>query len=115
MQSIKEKPLTLPEVRELMQKRQKESELSYDQQNTLDYAQQFAYIPEKKAKELSKGLNALGYLSVEQVALLVNMLPQKTQEIKTILAVSPEAESVTDEQVKELTTLIKKFKPPLKK
>lgn len=115
MEAVKEKPLSMPEVRELMQKRQKEGELSYDQQNTLDYSQQFSYIAEKKAKELSKALEALGCVNAEQIALLVSLLPQKAAEIKTILAVGPEAEAVTDEQVKELTALIKKFKPAIKK
>ncbi|MFA4945976.1 MAG: RNA polymerase Rpb4 family protein [Candidatus Micrarchaeia archaeon] len=110
MQSLKEKPVSLAEAREIMEKRQKEGELSYEQQNTLDYLQQFSYLPVKKAKDLAKQLKALDCLTEAQIALLVNILPGKPTEIKVVLGVETE-HPVSEDQVKEITALIKKFKP----
>ena len=113
MQTLTEKPLTLAEARELLEKRQKDGELSYEQQNALDYLQQFSYLNAKKAKELSKELKGLGFLTDAQIALLASLLPSKPAEVKTILSVEGEA-AATEEQVKQVVETVKKFKPAKK-
>ncbi|PIN95816.1 DNA-directed RNA polymerase subunit F [Candidatus Micrarchaeota archaeon CG10_big_fil_rev_8_21_14_0_10_60_32] len=114
MQSVKEKPLVLAEAREILEKRQKDGELSYEQQNALDYLQQFSYLPHKKAKELCKELKSLGFLSEAQIALLANLLPSKAIEVRTILTVDAGSEALTDEQIKAVIEAVKPYRPAKK-
>jgi len=110
MKLVSEKPITLLEINEMLKKRQKEStgEFPYEQQNTLDYSEKFVdRIAPAKAKELKKELVALGFLSGEQISTLVNILPKKDDVTKACL--TGEKLDVTEEQVKEVTKVIKPY------
>ena len=117
MKLVSEKPITLLEINELLKKRHKESsgEFPYEQQNTLDYSEKFVdRLTSAKAKELKKELNDLKFLSPEQIATLINILPRKDDATKACL--TGEKLEVTEEQVKEVTKVIKPYakdvKPP---
>lgn len=110
MKLVSEKPITLIEINEMLKKRHKEStgEFPYEQQNTLDYSEKFVdRITPAKAKELKKELAALGYLSGEQISTLVNILPRKDDATKACL--TGEKLDVTEEQVKEVTKVVKPY------
>jgi DNA-directed RNA polymerase subunit F len=110
MKMLSEKPVTLLEVNEILKKRHKEStgEFPYEQQNTLDYSEKFTErLPAAKAKELKKELSALGFLTAEQIVTLLNILPKKDDATKACL--TGEKLDVTEEQVKEVTKVIKPY------
>jgi len=110
MKLVSEKPVTLLEVNDLLKKRHKEStgEFPYEQQNTLDYSEKFIdRITPAKAKELRKELSDLGFLSADQIATLVNILPKKDDVTKACL--TGEKLDVTEDQVKEVTKIIKPY------
>ena len=63
MDVIEEKYVSLDEVKSILEKRKKEGEdaLSYEQQNTLEYAEKFAdKISADKLKSLKKELEKIG-------------------------------------------------------
>jgi len=110
MKLISERPVTLLEVNDMLKKRHKESsgEFPYEQQNTLDYSEKFTdRLSAAKAKELKKELSGLGFLSAEQVATLVNILPRKDEVTKACL--TGEKLDFTEEQVKEVTKVVKPY------
>lgn len=107
---VSERPVNLSEVNEMLQKRQKETpgEFPYEQQNTLDYSAKFAErLTPAKARELKKELEALGFLSQEQVASMIDILPKKDDAAKAVL--TGEKLDLTDEQVKEVLKVVKPF------
>lgn len=108
MKVIKEKTITVPEALVLLQKRQKEGELGYEQQNTLAYLQAEAKLDEKDAAELVKELKGLG-LTDKQSVMLASIIPKKEEEVKLIL--SYEKTDVSGDKVKEILKLLKKHKP----
>jgi DNA-directed RNA polymerase subunit F len=112
MQAISEKPVTLVEVTELLKKRQKEQRdgapLSYEQQNTLDYAEKFAHVSVKDAAALRKKLEALGVLNEKQIVKLIDVLPSKEEDAKTILFQG--GFSVEAEQLKQVAALCKEYR-----
>ena len=112
MQKLCEKRISLDEARELLDKRQKAGELSFEQQRAYEYTQQFSYLDKKKARELAKALSALGFLSEKQVYALVVLLPTKPAFVR--VAVAEEGEPVSDDQVKQVADVVKKFKPKKK-
>jgi len=110
MKLVSEKPITLLEINELLKKRHKESsgEFPYEQQNTLDYSEKFTdRLSMAKVKELKKELAELKFLSPEQIVTLVNILPKKDDVTKACL--TGEKLDVTEEQVKEVTKVVKPY------
>ncbi len=109
MRVVSEKIVPLFEVGAIMKKRQKEGEaLSYEQQNTLEYAEKFGEkLSAEKYKELEKELEALGFLSQRQVAKLCDILPKKEDEMRAVL--TQEKSEVTADQEKELAKVMKKY------
>jgi DNA-directed RNA polymerase subunit F len=110
MKLVSEKSVTLLEVNDLLRKRHKEStgEFPYEQQNTLDYSEKFVdRITPAKAKELRKELSDLKFLSEEQIVTLINILPKKDEVTKACL--TGEKLDVTEDQVKEVTKIIKPY------
>ncbi|OIO27014.1 hypothetical protein AUJ15_00075 [Candidatus Micrarchaeota archaeon CG1_02_55_41] len=99
----------MDEAREILDRRQKDGELSFEQQRAYEYSQQFSYLDKKKAKELAKDLEKLGFLNEAQVQSLVDLLPVKPAYVKAATAFG--GEPLSDDQVKQAVDVIKKFKP----
>ncbi len=109
MQLIKEQAVSAPEALKMLEKRQKDGELSYEQQNTLTHLEKVAKLPAKDAAALERALGALDIkLSGRQVAALVTLLPKNAEEIRQILA--QEKTDATDEQVKAVLEALKAAK-----
>lgn len=111
MKVVSEKLVSLPEALALLQKRQKEGELSYEQQNTLAYLQEFACLSAKDADSLKKELKELGFLNEFQIISLTNLLPKNEDEVKLILGGDRTGSS---EQVKKVLEIVKRYKPSKK-
>ncbi len=107
MQQVGEKFLTVEEAKELLEKRRKDAELGYEQQNALDYLEKFAKLSKSEAEKMRKELEALGILSEKQVVWLVNVAPSKEETVKAILG--QEKLELGTEQVKEVLKICKKY------
>ncbi len=106
MELQKERAVSAPDALKIMEKRQKDGELSYEQQNTLTHLEKIAKIPVKEANALEKVLSGLDVkLSDAQLAMLITLLPKNADEIRQILA--QEKTDATDEQVKAILDAIK--------
>ncbi len=110
MQLVSEKPLLLAEAKALLDKRQKDGELSFEQQNTLTYLQEFTVLGEKEAHELKKDLVKQG-LSEAQAIDVVNLMPAKEEDLRNALG---EARSSFNlDQLKSLLKIVKDAKPKI--
>ncbi|HEV8289416.1 MAG TPA: hypothetical protein VGQ00_00480 [Candidatus Norongarragalinales archaeon] len=108
MKSVEEKFLTLTEVKELLEKRKKESDasLGYEQTNTLEYVETFAKLEPKDASALKKELEKAGIPEKAAVS-VVNVLPKKDDEARSVL-VGAGAEP-SPEHVKNVVQLVKEY------
>lgn len=104
MEKISEKIINVPHALHLLQKRQKEGELGYEQQNTLAYLEKVAKLGAKEADALAKALSGFG-LPDMAVASLIAILPKKEEDVRQILA--QENAAVDEEKVKEILKTIK--------
>ncbi len=107
MKVISEKNVSLREALSLLEKRKKDGELGYEQQNTLDYLQEFAALNEKDSNALEKELCGLG-LTEEQAISITNIMPKKEEEVRAVLAGN---KTITLELVKNILKTVKKYKP----
>ena len=104
---MSEKVISVSEAKELLEKRQKDSDLGYEQQNTLAHLQKFAKLTEAKAEKLRLELNELNILSEKQIAQLLDVLPTKENLLKTVLI--HDKRDLTGDQLKEILKIVKKY------
>ncbi|MHA1755072.1 MAG: RNA polymerase Rpb4 family protein [Candidatus Odinarchaeia archaeon] len=106
-EKLEEIPLTLAEVKNLLQKREKEGELSYVQRVTLDYVTKMTPLTATKAKKLTKELIKIG-ISKENAIQIVNALPDFKEELSVFL--TTEEKKFTPEEIEEILKKIKEYK-----
>jgi DNA-directed RNA polymerase subunit F len=103
-----ERPVTLAEVLELLEKQKKRGELEYGQRLTYDYAQKFAKLDAKKARELVEELLKLGNIREHQAVALVDLMPETEEDVQLIFA--KERTRLGEGDIKKLLELIKKYR-----
>ncbi|VVB67123.1 Uncharacterised protein [Candidatus Norongarragalina meridionalis] len=104
MKLVSEKPLAYSEALAVLEKRQKDGALSYEQQNTFDYLTAFAKITDKEAAELRKELIGMG-VDERSATVIASVLPKKEEEVKTILG----GKASDAELPKNILKAVKKF------
>ncbi|MEM2836423.1 MAG: RNA polymerase Rpb4 family protein [Candidatus Bathyarchaeia archaeon] len=82
---IRIKPLTIPEVKDILETLSKEG-MDQFQRRTLDYAAKMSYLDPENAKKLIEELRAEGILEEEEIVQVVNIMPKTIEELRAILA-----------------------------
>ena len=108
MELVKTKLLNVDEALSYLQKRQKDGELGYEQQNTLTHLTAVAKLDPKDAAELQKELGDFGFLNERQVVMLVSLLPKKEEDVKFIL--SQDKNALTPDNLKQVLKTVKEHK-----
>ncbi len=105
MEKINERLLFLSEVKNYLSKRKAEGELSYEQEETLDYASKFSSLSAKRANELKEELEK--YVKEEAtIYTIINMMPTKEALLKNCF---PKGKLPEDKTIKSIAKLIKKY------
>jgi len=102
-----EKFVTWAEVRKVLEKKEKEKELSYEQKNALEHLRKFAKISEKDANEMSQELEKIERLRDKHIVSIINHLPQDLEDLRVLFA--NETVSISDEDRKKIISIVKKF------
>lgn len=104
---LKEKNITLTEVKKILEEKSKKEELTVIEQATLEYARKFSKLAYEKAIELMKELEKFGISEFGAIQ-VVNILPTTIEELRTILM--KEEVELTPETLREIIELIKSYK-----
>jgi len=105
---IKEKSLTLSEVKALLEEQEKNRELSSLENLTLDYARKLAKIQNaEKSRELVKELVEKFDIPEEFAVQIVNIMPKEPGELRLIL--SPLNMIFSEEQLREILNLLERY------
>ncbi|HIK01712.1 TPA: DNA-directed RNA polymerase subunit F [archaeon] len=105
---LSQEPVTLAEVKELTEARQKEGELTYEQTLTMDYCNKFAKLDKKKAEKLITEVEGLEKLSRRHAISLSDLLPSNADEIKLLF--SKEHFVLSDEEISKLLDIVGKYR-----
>lgn len=81
----KEKPLTLPEVKKILESMGEEN-LDQFQRRTLDYLAKFSKVDAETAEKLVEKLTADFGLDVDEAVQIVNCMPRSIEELRVFLA-----------------------------
>ncbi|MEK6843298.1 MAG: hypothetical protein AABY04_02320 [Candidatus Micrarchaeota archaeon] len=107
MKTVEDKPVSFSYAKSQLEKRKKESELGYEQQNSLEYLEKFTVLTEAESEKLKKELEELNLLSDEQIIELINNVPSKEDLVKTIL--SKDKLEFPMDKIKEIAKITKKY------
>ncbi len=103
---VKEEEVTLPQVKKILSKRGKESELSFQQTITLEHASSFAKMAPAVSRKTTKRIMKSYDLTRFQAVQIVNIAPTSIEELKSVLDMR--SVELTDEQLEEIVEIITK-------
>ena len=103
-----EKPVTLSEVKNILEKISKDrKELLYEQRIALEHAQMFAKLPVTKTKKVIEELSKLDFLKENQVYKIADILPLNEDDVKTIFA--KERTTIGNDEIKKILDIVGKY------
>lgn len=108
---ISEKPVSIAQVRQILEDISKKSDLRYEQRLALAYAQEFAKLTAEESEQLYKELVALNIprLKDEHIVKIIDILPRTPSELNVILA--KDKISLKKELQNEILSVVKKYIP----
>jgi DNA-directed RNA polymerase subunit F len=102
-----EKVILWAEVRKVLEKKEKEKELSYEQKNALDHLRKFSKISEKSAAEMAEELGKIERLKEKHIISIINHMPQELEDLRVLFA--NEVVNLSEEDRKKIISIVKKF------
>jgi len=105
---LKMEPVSLAEVKEILNKRKGEKELTYEQDVTMKYVEKFAKLTEKQTEDLSKQLDEFSFLKEKKELKyqLMAALPTRVEQVQLFM---PKDVTASEEELKKIVELTKKY------
>jgi len=106
MNIIDEQVITDAEAKEVMEKKEKEVELKYEQKNALEILRKFVIDDSKKINEIVGKLKGEEKLREKQIIAIVNLLPEDKDDLRAVLG--KEYSSFTPEETDKILEIVRK-------
>ncbi len=106
MEISNEQIVTDAEAKKILEKREKEGELKYEQKNALEVLRKFIDVPDGKVKELTENLRKIEKLRDRHIAAIANFLPEDKDDLRAIL--HKEYPSFTEDEINLILETVKK-------
>ena len=103
---LDERIVTIPEVKEILEKRQGEGELLYEQGIAVDHLMKFCKLDKESARKLKEDL-AETELPQEIAVKITDILPADKEDLDVLFA--KERHILTDEEKEKILGIIKKY------
>ena len=94
-------------AKELIENREKEGELKYEQKNSLEVLRKFDKLDSKKANELIAELKKIEKLRERHIISIVNFLPEDKEDLRSVL--HKDYSSLTDEEIDSVLKTVKAY------
>lgn len=102
-----EKFVSWGRAKKILEAKEKEKELGYEQKNALEFLRKFSKLSEKKRGEALAELGKIGKLKERHIAMLIDMTPQDMDELNVLF--SNEIIAPSEEDKKKILTVTKKL------
>ena len=106
MNVVNEEVITDADAKELLEHREKEAELKFEQKNSLDLLNKFVEFKDEKVKKLVQELKTTPRLRDKQVVAIANFLPEDRDEMRVVL--HKEYTNFTPEEIDQILEIVKK-------
>lgn len=107
MEIKEERLITNVEAKEILEKREKEGELKYEQANALKHLKKFTKIEKEKALKLVDELKKIEKLRKRHIVTIVNFLPEDKDDLRVVL--HKDYSSFTEDEITLILDAIKKI------
>lgn len=106
MKVLNSVPASVSEVKDILKKREKEGELGYEQQLSLEYSDNFSKHSKTEAEKLTKQIMKNGKINEETAIKLVDLFPTNADLVRAILL--KDKIELNDEEVNEIVKIFSK-------
>lgn len=101
-----ERVVSAPEARAILEKKINMEGATYEQKIALEYLKKHVKMPAEDAKKAWAEIESVGRLSPEQIAQIINIRPQKPEEVKVLF---PKDRSLNEEDIRKIIEAVKKY------
>lgn len=105
MNIVEEKFVTDVESKELLENREKQSELKFEQKNTLDVLRKFVIVEKEKVDKLVEELKTVEHLREKHIIEIANFLPEDKDDLRVVL--HKEYTNFTPEEIEKILQIVK--------
>ena len=106
MNILSEEVITDLQAKEILEEREKEAELKYEQKNALEILKKFVKADPGRIKNLMEELKAIEGIREKHIVSIANFLPEDKDELRVVL--HKEYTSFTPEAIEKILETIKK-------
>lgn len=107
MEIINEKPVSVADVKKILEAKAKEKKLGYEQNNVLEYLKKFCKLSQKDAEQMIKNLGKIEKLKDRHIMTIVNNLPQDLDDLRLLFA--NERINLSQDEKTKILDIIKKL------
>ncbi len=107
MEIISSKPVGGWVLKDLLEKRSKDEELGYEQQQSAEYLEKFSKLKAKDAEKLVAELKKNSKVTEETAIKIAELLPKQADTLKAILA--KDKVELNDEEIASVLASIKEY------
>ncbi len=105
MNVIEEKPVSYIKSKKILEEREKEGELSYEQKSSLEHLRKFSKLDDDE--KISEELRTIEKLREESIVKIVNNMPKTAEEVKIIF--QKDIIDLADADVAKIIEITKKY------
>jgi DNA-directed RNA polymerase subunit F len=106
MNTVAEEIVPDVEAKSILETREKDGELRYEQKNTLELLRKFVKLDKEKTFALMEDLKKIEKLRERQIVSIANFLPEDREDLRAIL--QKEYSVLTDEEINLVLETVKK-------
>jgi DNA-directed RNA polymerase subunit F len=103
---ISTKNIPLCEVKEILSERQKQGDLTYEQQQALDYSKKFSKLTPSKAEKLAEELRQIEGLDEDFIIKALDILPT---DLDTARLIAYKSGAINEDKLKQVVELASKY------
>jgi len=100
MKVLESKPIEFTQAKEILNKREENRELGYEQKITLDYLRNITYLTKEDVEKIIKSLESIDELKPHQIMMIVNMMPEDKDAVNALFM--KERINLDDAQIKTI-------------
>ncbi|MBI1971721.1 MAG: DNA-directed RNA polymerase subunit F [Candidatus Aenigmarchaeota archaeon] len=105
MKVISEKFVSYPKAKKILEEREKEGELSYEQKSSLEHLRKFSKLEDDE--KISEELHAIEKLREDLIVKIINNIPKTAEDVKVLF--QKDVIDLSDEDIAKIIEVTKKY------
>ena len=108
MEITNEEIVSMPEAKQIMEKRKQDKEMVYEQKICYDYLEKVCYLTPAQFQSFVEELSKIAIMKPRYIALIVNIMPDTEEEVEMLF--SKERTNLKKEEIKQIVEIVNRHK-----